>query len=147
MPVKNIAHDNARKAFAAITEVKEKHSAAAKEYLSLVRGADAFIHQCGLLQTLAFYLAKDKLHHRLLTDHLLEHLGPTYLPDGDRLKGYKRLIGREDVDLMKDTASVRRYLLWLKRYAEAMLDDKEQGKGGGADGETRDSRQPENSPA
>ncbi len=147
MPVNNIAHDNARKAFDAITDVKENHSGAKKEYLSLVRGADSFIHQCGLLQTLAFYLAKDKPHHRLLTEHLLKHLGPEYLPDGDSLKGYKRLIGKEDIELMKDTASVRQYLLWLKRYAEAMLDDKEQDKGGGADGKARDSRQPENSPA
>jgi CRISPR type III-B/RAMP module-associated protein Cmr5 len=149
MPVKNIAHDNARKAFDAITEVKKKHSAAAKEYLSLVRGADSFIHQCGLLQTLAFYLAKakEKEQHRLLTGHLLLRLGPEYLPDGDILKGYRRLIGKEDIELMKDTASVRRYLLWLKRYAEAMLDDEKQGKGGGADGKARDSRQPENPPA
>ncbi len=124
MPVRNIANENARKAFSAILDVKENHPDAAKEYLSLVRGTDAFIHQCGLLQTLAFYLAKKKDHHHLLMEHMLEYLGPEYLPDCDRLKGYRRLIGRKDTELMLCTAKIRQYILWLKRYAEAMLDEK-----------------------
>jgi CRISPR type III-B/RAMP module-associated protein Cmr5 len=147
MPVKNIAHDNARKAFDAITDVKENHSGAKKEYLSLVRGADAFIHQCGLLQTLAFYLAKDKdgkEHHRLLLEHLLKHLIDNLPKSGSSrlLDGYNTLLNKKDDTLMLDTAKIRSYLLWLKRYAEAMLDEKKQNNGGGTDG---DSNQPETS--
>jgi CRISPR type III-B/RAMP module-associated protein Cmr5 len=141
MPVKNIAHDNARKAFAAIENIKNNHADAEKEYLSLVRGADTFIHQCGLLQTLAFYLAKDKDgkgHHCLLIKHLLEHLIDNLPKNGKSrlLDGYNTLLNKKDDELMLDTVKIRSYLLWLKRYAEAMLDD----KGGGANG---NSNQPE----
>lgn len=129
MPVRNIAHENARKAFAAIQDVKDHHPDAAKEYLSLVRGADSFIHQCGLLQTLAFYLAKDKedkKHHRLLLEHLLKHLIENLPKSGSSrlLDGYNTLLNKKDDTLMLDTAKIRSYLLWLKRYAEAMLDEK-----------------------
>lgn len=142
MPVKNIAHENAKKAFAAIQNVKDNYSVAKKEYLSLVRGADAFIHQCGLLQTFAFYLAKGKTHHHLLIDQLLKHLG--CFPHEDRLKGYQELLDEKDDMLMLHTAQTRQYLLWLKRYADAMLDEKKQDNGGGEDEGDRDSRQPEN---
>lgn len=145
MPVRNIAHDNAKKAFDAITDVKENHPDAKKEYLSLVRGADTFIHQCGLLQTLAFYLAKNKEgkeHHRLLLDHLLKHLIDNLPKSGSNrlLDGYNTLLNKKDDTLMLDTAKIRKYLLWLKRYAEAILDEKKQNNGGGTDG---DSNQPE----
>lgn len=143
MPMRNIAHDNARKAFEKIEAVKQCDANIQKKYLSLVRGADTFIHQCGLLQTLAFYLSKDEKHHQLLTDQLLEFLGAKYLPDGNRMQGYKRLIGKEDSQLMNDTARIRKYLLWLKRYAEAMLDEEKQNNRGGEDEGNRDSRQPE----
>lgn len=147
MLVRNIAHENARKAFAAIQDVKDHHPDASKEYLSLVRGADAFIHQCGLLQTLAFYLAKDKdgkKHHRLLLEHLLKNLVDNLPKSGSNrlLDGYNILLNKKDDTLMLDTAKTRNYLLWLKRYAEAMLDPKKQDKdkGGGTDG---NSNQPE----
>lgn len=143
MPVKNIAHDNARKAFEKIEVVKQCDVKIQKKYLSLVRGADTFMHQCGLLQTLAFYLSKDEQHHQLMTGQLLEFIGSEYLPDGNRMQGYKRLIGKEDSSLMTDTARIRKYLLWLKRYAEAMLDEDKQNNRGGEDEGNRDSRQPE----
>jgi CRISPR type III-B/RAMP module-associated protein Cmr5 len=133
MPFKNLAHDNARKAFKAIQDVKKEH---AKEYLSLVRGADTFIHQCGLLQTLAFYLAKNKEgkeHHRLLFEHLLDNL--KLLPkDGNNrlIDGYKSLVDESDDKLMLHTAKTRQYILWLKRYAEAMLDKEGGGENGGS---------------
>ncbi|WP_420209074.1 type III-B CRISPR module-associated protein Cmr5 [Candidatus Electronema sp. JC] len=143
MPVKNIAHDNAREAFKKIEDVKRCDVKIQKKYLSLVHGADTFVHQCGLLQTLAFYLSKDEKHHQLLTDQLLEFIGSEYLPDGNRMQGYKRLIGKEDSQLMTDTARIRKYLLWLKRYAEAMLDEEKQNNRGGENEENRNSRQPE----
>jgi len=121
--MRNIAHDNASRALERIKAIQNRDFRS--DYLSLVRGADAMIHQCGLLQTLAFYRSKQKAHHNKLTSHVLEHLGLTY--DKAHLqKGYEDLLGMEDGALMHKTAEVRSYLLWLKRYAEAML-----GEGGG----------------
>jgi CRISPR type III-B/RAMP module-associated protein Cmr5 len=126
LPVHNIAHENAKKAFTQITYLLEKKDDKTKrEYLSLVRGADALIHQCGLLQTLAFYLSKKKEHHRLLTSQFLAHLGLPHNQD-QLINGYNLLLNSEDSELMRMTAQVRYYLLWLKRYAEAMIDPKQE---------------------
>jgi CRISPR type III-B/RAMP module-associated protein Cmr5 len=138
LSVQNIAHDNAKEAFKQITCIlNDKDNKTKKEYLSLVRGTDALIHQCGLLQTLAFYLSKKKEHHVLLTSQLLEHLG---LPNNqDQLiDGYNRLLNKEDSELMRKTAQARRYLLWLKRYAEAMIDPKEVATDEEEDGSARE---------
>lgn len=125
MPVQNIAHENAKNAFNKIAHIltNEEHEIQ-KKYLSLVRSADAFIHQCGLLQTLAFYLSKNKKHHNILTSQLLEHLG---LPHSQNqlIQGYQKLLNKEDSEIMRKTAQARQYLLWLKRYAEAMIDHDE----------------------
>jgi len=122
----NIAHENANAALDRIKAIRETETQKVQgEYLSLVRGADAMIHQCGLLQTLAFYRSKQKPHHNKLTSHVLEHLELTH-DEAHLQDGYRELLGMDDGALMHKTAEARQYLLWLKRYAEAML-----GEGGG----------------
>ena len=122
MPKQNIAHENARKAFNKINAIRDINNVDNKKYLSLVRGADTMIHQCGLMQTLAFYWSKKESHHKRLISHILEHMGNTYT-ENNLDKGYSELLKTDDGELMRKTAQVRSYLLWLKRYAEAILDE------------------------
>ena len=100
-----------------------------KDYVSLVEGTPATILMCGLGQTVAFFMAKDEQHKRVLTNLASWLLVGKDNPD----HGEKREKTGEDLLLeitSKDrdryhelTDEALEYLIWLKRFAKARKKD------------------------
>lgn len=95
-----------------------------EEYVSLVRGAGASIMTMGLGQTLAFYQAKGKDHHRQLADALAAWLLEDAAPDETGATGTDLMTAIRENDsawYRRQTTEALAYLTWLKRFAEANL--------------------------
>ncbi len=111
----------AEKAFQAVSE--RRNYPKKNDYVTFAKSFPALIHTCGLVQALAFAeaKAKDKGAGRSETRALVEDLA--------------RVLGVEPTELLEQSrkADVVAYLRlsrnalaaagWLKRYAEALLDD------------------------
>lgn len=123
----NRDHERAVQAHRCVAAVNDnRDDETKKKYRSLVRGAGTLIHQAGLFQTLGFYFQKNKPHHRDLAAHLLRWLFPnqpeTTSPDD---LYFQHLLGCADDQARWHTAEAQAFVLWLKRFAEAMLPEPE----------------------
>lgn len=111
--IKTVDQRRAKLAWDLVSNVADKNR---KEYTTLVRNAGALILTNGLLQTLAFWRAKEK-------PHIIEHINELL----------KQELGLEEFDLFtklrdNETNAVTyselknltlAVIIWLKRFAEA----------------------------
>jgi CRISPR-associated protein Cmr5 len=109
-----------RMASKAFTCVKQrKGSKAESDYARFAKKFPALLHSCGLAQALAFAKAKKE---------------DGYLSDLNDVSEDKDLQGRAHESDLSDYMRLSRLALeaasWLKRYAEAMLNDQSGGKDG-----------------
>ncbi|NMG83442.1 MAG: type III-B CRISPR module-associated protein Cmr5 [Methanosarcinales archaeon] len=126
---RNLDHDRALYAYKCVEEIKEIGDKTEKKYKSAVRSSGALIQKSGLMQTLAFYLSKKSddegslTHYEQLAGHILywKHIcGKT---EGSLIDAYKNLLDCPDADeqIIYTTQEAKALILWLKRFAEAML--------------------------
>jgi len=132
MALKTLEQKRAGFAFEKINEVKKKGN---MDYKSLVRGFSSMILLNGLGQALAFLRAKGKNdennHHNLLYQHinlwinlwLEKHLGESN--DFDILR---KICEEDSYKYRLYTKETLAFLVWLKKFAEAELPDKEPDK-------------------
>lgn len=96
-----------------------------KDYRSLVRSVPSMVMSQGLGQTLAFLIAKGKgkrdNEHGILYQHLSAWIGKPSPSQHDLLK---YLTEQSSDEYRRVTVEVIAYLGWLKRFAEAELEDK-----------------------
>ena len=98
-----------------------------RKYNSLARGAPAMVQANGLGQTLAFYRAKagpgkDKItEHRLFYNHLSVWVMSMLAPGEDEEGLLEWLVLQDTQMYRRATAETLAYMIWLKRFAEAVL--------------------------
>ena len=104
----------------AFEQVKNIPGPTGKEYRSLVLQAPERIHQCGLLQTLAFHLSKEKdSQHSLFLQHLLGwFFGKKIIKKNNIRSSYKKLLDLSSTEIMQKTQESKKLVFWLKRFAE-----------------------------
>lgn len=111
---------------ASLRKLKDNYS----KYVSLAEGASATILQCGLGQTVAFYMAKGNNDAYYL--ELLANIA-SWVCEGGGYSRPNQAIGQKQArDLMAEIRNGKRseyqflkeetlgYLIWLKRFAKAM---------------------------
>lgn len=86
-----------------------------KEYASFAKSFPALIHTCGLVQALAFADAKDR-------DDILEDLASVLGTRQEELLAESRQAGV--VTYLRLSREALDAAGWIKRYVEALLDDK-----------------------
>jgi CRISPR-associated protein Cmr5 len=110
-------------AWKAIDEVNKKSDDFKKKYAGWVRSAPADVMTNGLGQTLAFMLAKGKGRDTeaptLLYSHLSKWVSPKIWEEQASL--LEKLMGSNSDVYRWATAETLAYLVWLKRFAEAVL--------------------------
>lgn len=118
---RNLDHDRALYAYKCVEKIEGSGDETEKKYRSAVLASGALIQKSGLMQTLAFYISKkDKEHYKQLAGHILHWdyvYGGTELP----LDTYQKLLNLSDEEVMYRTQEAKSLILWLKRFAEAML--------------------------
>ncbi len=121
----NIDHDRANYAYKCIEEIKGNERLETK-YRSAVRSCGALIQKSGLIQTLSFYISKknetanEQTHYQKLAKHIL--MWEKICGNGDDLlKNYQKLLTFSDEELIYKTQEAKDVVLWLKRFADAML--------------------------
>ncbi len=123
----NLDHERAVRAHQCITAVNANaDDEYKKKYRALVRSAGTLIHQAGLFQTVGFYFQKGKPHHLDLAEHLLRWLfrqQPANVSKEDLY--YRHLLHCPDAEARWHTAEAQAFILWLKRFAEAILPEPE----------------------
>ncbi len=100
----------------AFERVTRRAGRATKEYVSFTKSFPALIHTCGLVQALAFAQAKDR-------DDLLEDLANVLDKPKDHLMSESR--EADTVAYLRLSRDALAAAGWLKRYVEALLEDKE----------------------
>ena len=96
---------------------------AGAEYRNLAKAAPALIMNNGLMQTLAFYQDKDKLHHQRLGEHLrnwiMVRLGD---PDPDvRFEAVMRFLLDSDSSRYRQATDEALLILrWIRQFAAAL---------------------------
>jgi len=145
----NLEHERAIYAHRCVTAVNDptqtpdQDDKIKKGYRSLINAAGPLIHQAGLFQTLGFYLQKWKpqssnpsKQHFILLEHILRWLfrdgiGNVSVPDLYflHLLGICEdpgIRGVNDYQARAFTAETQALVLWLKRFAVALLPDPDQ---------------------
>lgn len=123
---RNLDHDRALYAYICMEKIEGCGDETKKKYRSAVLASGALIQKSGLMQTLAFYLSKnDKEHYKQLAGHIL-HWDYVYGGTGLPLDIYRKLLNLSDEDVMYRTQEAKALILWLKRFAEAMLEKGEE---------------------
>jgi len=114
----SLEQERAKLAWDRVLAAKEESYAG--KYGQLARSAPADIQTNGLGQTLAFWNAKGKAHHRALLDHVSQWVkGKMGFSESDLLKW---IINTADTDgYRRATAEAAAFLIWLKLFAEAEL--------------------------
>ncbi len=97
------------------------------DYKTLANKLSVLVRNCGLLQTLAFFYAKGKDHHKKMMQHIAEHLGRP-IPENngqaaEQLLGYVRQAPAHEYRLM--TARVLQAADWHKRFIVGLCPDSE----------------------
>ena len=96
------------------------------EYGRLAREMPTMIQVNGLAQTLAFLKAKKKQHHLLIFEHLSGWVcNQLNFQNGDLLDNVIKI---ESQEYRRTTSESLAYLQWLKRFAEAAIDKKDDKK-------------------
>jgi|SRR5581483_7012391 CRISPR-associated protein Cmr5 len=121
----SLEQKRAATAWGCIADVRSKKFA--KEYGALARNAPADIQSNGLGQALAFWRAKgkkgDNEHTHLLND-VSKWVGKQ-IKDDENLDLLEWVIKDANTnDYRRATAEAMAFLQWLKRFAEAELEDK-----------------------
>jgi CRISPR-associated protein Cmr5 len=121
----------AQAAFRQVSARKNQTPPQKKKYLSFARAFPTLIHTCGLAQATAFALAKAGEQQQQVLDDLAAVM--QYSGKGDELHAEARgenaiTAGRYPIlHYLRLTRQALFAATWLKRYAEALLDeDKEQ---------------------
>ncbi|MEI7556912.1 type III-B CRISPR module-associated protein Cmr5 [Candidatus Chlorohelix sp.] len=113
--IKTLEQERAAKAWDDVKEVGQN-----KEYKGLVKSAPAMIITNGLMQTLAFYEAKDKPHHRYLDKHISRWVNNSLKLGSPNLS--ERLRNGDSNLLRLATNETLAYLQWLRRFAESQIE-------------------------
>lgn len=126
--MENLEHLRARKAYDCVNAINEDTSFEDKDkkaYRSLVQSCGPLIRRAGLFQTLGFYLQKGKPHHQALADHILQWLfdAPGAQPDS---LYFNKLLQLPDREAWRCTEKAQDFVVWLKRFAVAILPDPNQ---------------------
>ena len=130
--LRTLEQDRAEHAWRMVKGVRERGGKPAGDYLSIARGAAADIQVNGLGQTLAFWRAKGKKDpaHQEMDRHLGAWVGPQVgAPGGDLLAWLVAPTTGSD-GYRRATWEALVYLKWIKRFAEAEL-EQEKGVGDG----------------
>lgn len=99
---------------------QQKGKSIEAEYRTLVLNLPAMIMQSGLIQTLGFLQAKGKEQHRLLFKHLV-----LTMKQSDDVEGFYQTVLSSDIaSYQLLTRQAIEAASWLKRYAQAFLEDK-----------------------
>lgn len=129
--IKNLDHERAEYAYRCIKSIEGENDEIEKKYHSAVRSSGALIQKSGLIQTLSFYISKTKdeekgkenksyTHYELLAKHIL-----IWILNGSEktepLELYLSLLDYTDEEIIQKTQESKALLLWLKRFADAML--------------------------
>lgn len=136
----NIEQKRGAQAWKDIQEVKGKGEALEKEYRSLARGLNAMIQINSLGQTLGFFKAKGKgdtnKAHYLLLKHLTEWMKGHFTASNVAVmkSGHDGLLhwvvdeGTSSADYRRATTECLAFGVWLRRFAEAELEEPESGE-------------------
>lgn len=124
MSLKTIEQKRAEFAYNKIIEVKNTGN---KDYKSLARGFSSMILQNGLGQALAFLKAKKKEHHLAIYNHINLWLKECFGKSNnfDILAAIRNETSSEYRLYTKETLA---FLIWLRKFAEAELPEKEDKK-------------------
>lgn len=101
-------------------EEKDEEEKKKEGYISVVRSAPALILSCGLGQTLAFYCSKGGAQ-KILANHLAEWLlrdGQTQNKNAESL--LDEIMKSDSSRYRQLTSEAMAYLIWLKRFADAL---------------------------
>lgn len=132
-PQRTLEQERAKQAWLYISAVKTENEPLAekkrfaKEYKSLAQGASADIQLNGLGQSLAFWRAKGKgeaNEHTRLFDHISD-----WVKRQNNIAGTGNLLewvvsAATTDEYRRATAETVAFLVWIKRFAEAELDQK-----------------------
>lgn len=99
-----------------------------KRYRALVQSAGPLIHQAGLFQTLGFYFQKKKPHHLSLSEHILKWLFPHVEDPIPQNLYFQHLLQSTDEQSWYYTFEAQALILWLKRFAVAILPEPRPGE-------------------
>lgn len=132
----NLEQERGRQAWENIQAIQQKEQSLRKEYRSLARGLNAMIQINGLGQTLGFLKAKGKNEnkaHFLLLAHLTNWMRvPGHFNTGDSVAIDNRPDGllkwvvdaeTGSADYRRATAECLAFGNWLRRFAEAELEE------------------------
>lgn len=122
-PLPNNEQERALYAFKNIEALKE---GIGTKYRSVVKNAPEKIHQCGLLQTLAFSLSKAKKYqeHKIFLQHILNHLLEPNSSGQEIEKLYEQLLKKSSFEIIRMTQDTQKLLVWLGRFAAKFQDEK-----------------------
>ena len=97
---------------------------ASSDYVNLAKAAPALIMSNGLMQTLAFYKAKDKDHHRALCEQIcgwLHHRYPGKIDSADFAAVMSGLYGDSEPRFYREASEeVLALLRWIRQFAAAV---------------------------
>ncbi|MEM2175639.1 MAG: type III-B CRISPR module-associated protein Cmr5 [Candidatus Bathyarchaeia archaeon] len=123
--LKTLEQERADYAWECIQDVKnEKDKQTRKNYNSYVKNSLALIQAAGLGHTLAFYYNKKRKNERayeLLYNHIDEWLKKRLTNNQDSLKWIIK--GASSIKVLQATREVIALLNWMKRFAEAELEE------------------------
>ena len=118
--MRTLSQERASAAWKAVSAVQQDSKIDDNDYGQLARSAPADIQSNGLAQTLAFWKAKGKEHHKALfkdvSAWLKERIG---FKDQDVLIWVIESAGT--TEYRQATSEAIAYLTWIKRFAEAEL--------------------------
>lgn len=133
----NLDHKRAKYAYGCIEEIKDKGGNIEKKYHSAVHSSSILVQESGLLQTLSFYISKinkkgdggkndfdeDSSHYKLLAKHILNWIVEDCNDKSKNslLKSYHCLLNYTDESIIYKTQESKALMVWLNRFADAML--------------------------
>ena len=120
---RDLERERAKYAWEKIQAVKNKQYQ--KDYGSLARKMPTYIQVNGLAQTLAFLKAKGKEHHSKIFEDLSEWV--CQMPQLDKFNGdlLVRILDMDSQIYRITTNESLAFLQWLKRFAEAEVEEEE----------------------
>lgn len=131
--MKSLEHERAQFAHDKIKSIKDKDAKDKKEYRSCIMNLGTLILSNGLLATVAFYNTK-KDHHKNVIKWIIERLHKEKLLSDnlnndiiDNFIEYILQLNTEGYILY--TTAVLNFANWLKRFADAMLKEKDKKEG------------------
>jgi CRISPR-associated protein Cmr5 len=104
--------------------VRQVESKLQKEYKTLALSFPTLVRTCGLMQTIGFYQAKNKSHHREMLQHLSSELEALGFVVGDDLRAtVERLPLPEYIHLTREVIGLGQ---WHKRFCQSLFEDEKE---------------------